>query len=72
MTTLCTFILSCCGYEHLYNHLRIASQPAKSKILIMGPLYKRKCLLTFTTDFQFIKWRKSCMGSKPNRGTIQD
>lgn len=39
---LCIFVFSCCGYEHLYNHLRIASQPAKSKILITWPLYKKK------------------------------
>lgn len=39
---LSIFVFSCCGYEHLYNHLRIAFQPAKNKILIMWPLYKKK------------------------------
>lgn len=39
---LCIFVFSCCGYEHLYNYPRIASQPAKSEILIMWPLYRKE------------------------------
>lgn len=39
---LCIFVFFCCGYEHLYNYPRIASQPAKSKILIMWPLYRKE------------------------------
>lgn len=35
---LCIFVFSCCGY----NHPRIVSQPAKSKILIMWPLFKKE------------------------------
>lgn len=70
---LCIFVFSCCSYEHLYNNLRIASQPAKSKILIMWPFTKKKkSLLTLATDLQFIKMGKEMYGLHPNLGTTQD